>query len=246
KVISPGVAHHETIRTFHSARFMESPFATSCNFENNPLHETQLEIVEMLGGQILALNTVLDDQRNLAFVSFGDIIESHMAAVDFARGSCEVAMGRRWKTVVTTSAGYPLDKTYYQTVKGMVTPLGVLAEGGTLIIASECSEGIGSEEFRAAQARLCEMGPERFLQSLTSKTIADIDEWQTEMQLKPMRVGEIILYAPHLPADAQAITGVGQTDDITAAIAAAIARHGDPEIAVIPEGPYVIPFADAA
>ena len=25
KVIAPGVAHHETIRTFHSARFMEDP-----------------------------------------------------------------------------------------------------------------------------------------------------------------------------------------------------------------------------
>ncbi|MEM9140413.1 MAG: nickel-dependent lactate racemase [Pseudomonadota bacterium] len=242
KVIAPGVAHHETIRTFHSARFMEHPLATSCNLAGNPLHETQLEILERLSGPILALNTVLDDQRNLAFVSFGDIVESHMAAVDFARASCEVTVGRRFKTVVTSSAGYPLDKTYYQTVKGMVTPLGVLAEGGTLIIASECSEGLGSPEFRAAQERLVALGPDRFLETLTAKTLADIDEWQTEMQLKPMRTGQIRLFSPALAAD-HAVTGVGQTRDLTQAVADAIAQHGDPDIAVIPEGPYVVPFS---
>ena len=98
-------------------------------------------------------------------------------------------MGRHFKTVVTSSAGYPLDKTFYQTIKGMVTPLDILEPGGTLIIASECSEGFGSHEFREAQARLVELGPERFLATLTAKSLAEIDEWQTEMQLKAMRVG---------------------------------------------------------
>jgi len=244
KVIAPGVAHHKTIRTFHSARFMEHPAATSCNLVGNPLHETQLEIVEMLDGPILGLNTVLDDQRNLAFVTFGEVIESHMAAVDYARTSCEVETGRRYKTVVTSSAGYPLDKTYYQTVKGMVTPLGILEQGGTLIIASECSEGVGSDEFREAQEQLVKMGPERFLETLTAKSFAEIDEWQTEMQLKPMRVGEIQLYAPEL-GEGHDVTGVDRVDNLTDAIAAAIKKHGDADIAVIPEGPYVVPFADA-
>ena len=241
KVIAPGVAHHETIRTFHSARFMEHPAATSCNLAGNPLHETQLEIVGMLDGPVLALNTVLDDQRNLAYVTFGDILQSHMAAVDFARASCEVKTGRRFKTVVTSSAGYPLDKTYYQTVKGMVTPLGILEEGGTLIIASECSEGVGSPEFRAAQERLIDLGPDRFLETLTAKSFAEIDEWQTEMQLKPMRVGQIQLYAPGL-GDGHAVTGVDRVDNLGDAISAAIAKHRDADIAVIPEGPYVVPF----
>ncbi|MBT6728226.1 MAG: nickel-dependent lactate racemase, partial [Deltaproteobacteria bacterium] len=69
KVIAPGIAHHETIRTFHSARFMESPYAASCNLDKNPLHESQLEIVQMLGGKILAVNTILDEERNLIHVN---------------------------------------------------------------------------------------------------------------------------------------------------------------------------------
>ena len=245
KVIAPGVAHHETIRTFHSARFMESEFATSCNLVNNPLHDTQLEIVAMLEGPVLSLNTVLDDARNLVYVSFGEVIASHMAAVDFARQSCEVTIGQKFSTVLTSSAGYPLDKTYYQTVKGMVTPLDILADGGDLIIVSECSEGFGSAEFRAAQRRLVEMGPETFLQTLTEKTLADIDEWQTEMQLKPMRVGSIQLYAPGLDDSDRGDTGVEMIDSPADAVARSLAKHGNNQIAVIPEGPYVVPFAQA-
>ena len=49
KVVAPGVAGQETIRTFHSARFMEESFAVQCNLVGNPLHEEQLEIVRMLG-----------------------------------------------------------------------------------------------------------------------------------------------------------------------------------------------------
>lgn len=243
KVIAPGVAHHETIRTFHSARFMESEFATSCNLDNNPLHETQLEIIKMLNGPVLGLNTVLDEHRNLVFTSFGDIIESHLAAVDFARKSCEVAVGRKFKTIVTSCAGYPLDKTYYQTVKGMVTPLDILEPGGELIIVSECSEGFGSAEFRAAQDKLVAMGPKGFLTSIENKSLADIDEWQTEMQLKPMRIGKISLYSPGLDKKDQMSTGVQIVNDVPAAIADAITRQGDTDVAIIPEGPYVVPFA---
>ena len=245
KVIAPGVAHHSTIRTFHSARFMEDPAATSCNLVDNPLHEEQLEIVRMIGGDIYALNTVIDEHRNLVFTSYGEIIASHAAAVEFVRTATAIPVGRRFKTVVTSGAGYPLDKTYYQTVKGMVTPIDILEPGGDLIIVSDCSEGMGSPEFRASQERLVALGSDAFLETLLAKSFADIDEWQTEMQLKPMRVGRIALYAPQLSDEDHAATGVDQINDLTGEIASSIERHGEPNIAVIPEGPYLIPFFEA-
>ncbi|MFP3543788.1 nickel-dependent lactate racemase [Rhizobium sp. SIMBA_035] len=240
KVIAPGVAHHETIRTFHSARFMEDPLAVQCNLIGNPLHEEQLEIVRMLG-EVYALNTVLDEDRDLVCVTFGEIIASHQAAVDFVSGATQIPLDRKFSTVITSSAGYPLDKTYYQTIKGMVTPLDILKPGGTLIIASECSEGFGSPEFREAQARLVELGPDRFLATLTAKSLAEIDEWQTEMQLKPMRLGSVELYTTGLSGDDRTLTGVGMIDDIETAIARSISANGDADVAIIPEGPYVVP-----
>jgi lactate racemase len=245
KVVAPGIAHADTIRTFHSAAFMESPAAVSCNLTGNPLHEEQLEIVRMLG-DVMALNTVINEQRELVFVSYGDVIASHDAAVRFVQDWIQVPVPRRFKTVVTSAAGFPLDQTYYQTVKGMVTPLDILAPGGTLIVASDCSEGLGSKEFRASQRRLVEMGTEGFLRSILPKALADIDEWQTEMQLKPMRVGRVQLYTDGLPREDHPLTGVEVISDLDLAIRNAVAAGGEGTAAFIPEGPYVIPKYVAA
>ncbi len=240
KVIAPGIAHADTIRTFHSARFMEDPAAIQCNLAGNPLHEEQLEIVRMLG-EVYAVNTVIDEDRDLVHVNFGEVIASHLAAVGFVAESARVPVGRRFATIVTSAAGHPLDKTYYQTVKGMVTPLDILEPGGTLIVASACSEGFGSPEFRAAQQRLCSLGPDAFLKSLLVKELADVDEWQTEMQLKSLRAGRVQLFTTGLDPDERRLTGVETIASVDVALAAALARAGDPALAVIPEGPYVVP-----
>jgi lactate racemase len=245
KVIAPGVAHAETITTFHNSAFMAHPRAANCVLDGNPLHEEQLAIVGMLGGA-LALNTVIDDRRRLAFVNFGEIVASHLEAVAFARRYAQVAVPRRFHTVVTSAAGYPLDKTYYQTVKGMVGPLDILEPGGDLIVASACSEGMGSKHYVEAQRRLVDLGPDGFAASIERKPHADIDEWQTQMQLRPMRVGRVRLYTDGLDAIAAGLTGAERVHDLAGAVAESMARHRDPHVAFVPEGPYVVPVHEEA
>ena len=245
KVIAPGLAHAETITTFHNAKFMGDPLATSCNLRGNPLHEEQVELVGMVGGA-LALNTVINEDRNLSFINFGEILESHTEAVSFAGQYCQVAVPRKYQTVLTSSAGYPLDKTYYQTVKGMVAAMDILAPGGDLIVASEISEGMGSAEFVAAQQRLLSMGRDIFLDTLREQDHAKVDEWQTQMQLKPMAVGNVQLFSGGLdPAD-YPLTGVDVVHSIEEAIDNSVRRTGDTAVAVIPEGPYVVPVYHSA
>jgi nickel-dependent lactate racemase len=241
KVIAPGLAHAETITTLHSARFMADSRAANCNFEGNPLHEEQLEIVRMLGGA-WAVNTVIDEDRRLSFINFGEVVASHFEAVNFVRAYAEIPVPRRFHTVLTSAAGYPLDKTYYQTVKGMVGPVDLLDPGGRLIIVSECSEGLGSTEFVESQRRLAELGPDDFLKRILGRPQAAIDEWQTQMQLKPMRTGTVELFSEGLDASGHALTGVRRTESVEASILASVAESNDPAIAVIPEGPYLVPF----
>jgi nickel-dependent lactate racemase len=240
KVIAPGVAHAETITTFHNARFMSDQHAENCVLEGNPLHREQLEIVRMLG-RVLAVNVVIDEHRQTSFVNYGEVVESHLQAVEFIRGFAQVPVARRFKTVVTSAAGYPLDKTYYQTVKGMVAPIDILEPGGNLIVVSECSEGMGSTEYIDAQRRLLELGTEGFYQDISRKSHADIDEWQTQMQLKPMRVGGIHLYSTGLSGADRALTGVEMVDSVADTLTRCVQAAGDPHVAVIPEGPYVVP-----
>jgi len=245
KVIAPGVAHKDTITTFHSERFMSDPRAENCVLDGNPLHREQLAIVAMLG-RVLAVNTVIDEHRALSFVNYGEVVASHRAAVELAERYSLVPVSRRFRTVVTSAAGYPLDKTYYQTVKGMVAPLDILEPGGNLVVASECSEGLGTREYVDAQRRLIALGPEGFHDDIRPKRFADVDEWQTQMQLKPMRVGRVHLYSGALgPAD-QALTGVDIAASVEAAVEESVRASGDRAVAVIPEGPYVVPVYRAA
>ena len=100
---------------------------------------------------------------------------------------------------------------------------------------------MGSAEFAAAQARLVSQGPKEFLNGLEGKSQADIDEWQTEMQLKPMRLGRIFVHTQGLSPEECALTGLTMVPSLEKAILKWIEETGDNRVAVIPEGPYVIP-----
>jgi nickel-dependent lactate racemase len=243
KVIVPGVAHQETITRLHTATFLEAPSAANCVLEGNPLHDEQVEIVKRVGGA-LAVNIVIDEFRRPCFLNFGEIMQSHFAAIDFMKEYAEVTVPRRFRTVITSSAGYPLDKTYYQTVKGMVGAMDILEPGGDLFIVSECSEGMGSQDYVEAQKRLLALGSDKFLDELRPKQHAAVDEWQTEMQLKPMRIGTIRCYTQCLCAEDLQLTGVesfSELDGFHEAIRQSVEGSGDLSVAIIPEGPYVVP-----
>jgi lactate racemase len=240
KVIAPGVAHRDTITTLHNSRFMGDPRTENCVLEGNLLHREQLAIAARVG-RVLAVNTVIDEERRLSFVNFGEVLASHRDAVAFVERYAVVDVPRRFRTVVTSAAGYPLDKTYYQTVKGMVAPLDILEPGADLVIASECSEGMGSRAYVDAQKRLVGLGAEGFLSDIGQKPFADVDEWQTQMQLKTARRARVHLFAPALDAQARALTGVETIESVEAAVRESVSRTGDRSVAVIPEGPYVVP-----
>ena len=245
KVVAPGIAHADTIRTLHSARFLEHPLARECNLKGNPLHAEQLEILAMVrnqtGREIYALNTVIDEERRVAFVNFGEIESSHNAAIAFAVKYFVVPVQHKYDVVVTSAAGFPLDLTYYQTVKGMVTPLDILEEGATLIVASECAEGLGSDQFRASQRQLIAFGMNAFARRVEGKRLADVDEWETEMQLRAMRKARVQLFSEGLQDEDRNLTGVEMVDSLQAAVDEGIERSSQKRVAVIPEGPYVVP-----
>ncbi len=241
KVIVPGVAHRDTILALHAPPLMEHPRATSCVLDDNPLHREQLEIAAMVA-PVFGVSVVLDEERRGVFVSAGALVESHLQAVDVARRISEVRVGRKFHTILTSAGGFPLDKTYYQTIKAMVTPLDILEPGGTVVVVSECSEGVGSTGFRDAQALLVQLGPRGFVTKISSAEHPVIDQWQTEKLAQALCRAEIHLYAPAVPESDWGLLGVRRALDPMGALQEAVARSGDTAVAVIPEGPYVIPF----
>ncbi len=240
KVVIPGVAHEETIGNLHSTRMLVQEMVDNAIVEANPLHQAQIEGTRMVG-RIFAVNTVIDEERRLSYVTFGDLEESHLKAVAFARPYFEISMGRRFATVVTTSAGYPLDRNYYQTVKGMVGVTGITAPGADLFIASECSEGLGAPEFAVSQRRFIAEGAQAFLDATSKQSCAAVDEWETVMQIKAMKAATIHLYSDRLSPEDKALTGIDCVESLSEAVTGCLRKKGDRRVAIIPEGPYVIP-----
>jgi len=240
KVIVPGISHRDTIRALHSTRLLTRDGVANCMLDGNPVHEEQLRVVRMLG-RCFAVNTVIDEDRNLSFVNFGTIEESHAAAVDFARPYFEIPLERRFGTVITSSAGYPLDENYYQTVKGMVGVLEMIEPESDIFIVSECSGGLGTPEYAEAQARLVDMGVDRFLEEASQREYASVDEGETVMLTTAMRTARIHLFSECLTVKERGLTGVRTVDSLTGAIRGCVERKRDRRVAVIPGGPYVIP-----
>jgi outer membrane translocation and assembly module TamA len=59
--------------------------------------------------------------------------------------------------------------------------------------------------------------------------------------LKSMRAGHVQLFTTGLDPAERVLTGVETVTSMEDAVAAALAAAGDNDVAVIPEGPYVVP-----
>ena len=142
--------------------------------------------------------------------------------------------------VVTSAAGYPLDTTFYQAVKGIVGVLGILKDGGTIIIAAGCVDGIGSSEFEQLLRSTTDI--DVFLEWILQPGVFTIDQWEVEELIKALKKCQVYLYTDGLSDDEVRNCLVQPVSSIEAGIAEALRRHSnEATIAVIPRGPYVIP-----
>ncbi len=239
KVIAPGVCHERTIRRLHAPALLENSRASLGCLDGNPLHEAQLDILHGLG-PVYSVNVVQDEHRRLCFAHFGELEEGHGRAVAFFRKYGEVTVERPYTTVLTSAAGDPLDRTYYQTVKAMVGAMGAVKRGGRIFVASACGEGLGSVEYVEVQKRLVHDGVETFHRRMLARECAEIDEWQTQEQIRAVHWADVVLFAPGLDDEQAKCTGVDVVSDLAAALESWVDKCGDKRVAVVPEGPYVL------
>ena len=164
-----------------------------------------------------------------------------MAAVAFGRTFFEVPLDRPFRTVVTSASGYPLDQTYYQTIKSMVSVLGMIEPDSDVFIASECAAGLGTTEYRESQGRLVHRGIEGFLEDAMERESALIDEWESVMLTLALRKAKIHLFSEGLTEEEKGLTGVRIISELPRAVAECVKKKDDKRVALVPEGPYIVP-----
>lgn len=237
KLIAPGCAGEETIKALHSPRFIEDPLCREGVIEGNPLHEQLLAIAEMAGHDFM-LNVSLDAQGGITGIFAGDPLVAHPAGVAHVRGAVSAYVREPVDIAVTTSAGYPLDLTFYQAVKGMTAGASIVKKGGMLVLAAACTEGLGGEEFAAMAVGYATPGA--FLASLQDRPVR-IDQWQLEECARIAKDLDVVLVAEGIAAVDRDRLFVRSLPSVGAAVAEGIARYGlEASVAVIPKGPYTL------
>jgi nickel-dependent lactate racemase len=241
KMVAPGLAGLETVLELHSPARIADPRATFGVVEGNPVHDA-VRAIAAATGVTYAVDVLLDDRQRITHAFGGSILEEHAEACRTAR---EVAMQRveqPFDIVITTNSGYPLDRNLYQAVKGMAAAATVVAEGGTIICAAECRDGLPDE---GPYARLLNEAPsiEAAAQHVLDAERHIADGWQVQVQARVQSRARVLLHSSLPPTEVRA-AHLEPIGDVSEALTGLLASKPGARVCVLPEGPQTIPYLE--
>ena len=237
KLIVPGLAAQETIKVLHSPKFMRDPRAVEGSIEGNPLHAELLEIAGMARHDFL-VDVALSRDRCIAGVFAGHPLAAHRRGVEFVSKVMLERLDEPVDAVITSSAGYPLDLTFYQSIKGITAATHLVKPGGQILLLAACQEGAGAPEF----SRMLKECPsdEEFLKRLEGAPVI-VDQWQLEKLALATRQARVLFHVPGLPPEYHSSlwgASYGSASEAVASLTHALPPGA--RVAVIPDGPYVL------
>ena len=243
KLICPGIAALETVKVWHGPDFLEHPKADCGFLEGNPVHEENTRIARMAGCDFI-VNVTIDAERQITSLVAGDMEQAFLEGVKFIENVVKAEIDEHCDVVVTSSAGYPLDTTFYQAVKGLTGALPIVKQGGTIVLAASLSEGIGSPEFQKLFRENDSL--QTFMHRILGKDYFVMDQWQLEELAKVCRKAKVKIVSDGLPAETLKTLFVEAAPSVEQAVAESLAEYGpSARVAVIPKGPYVLPAVAA-
>ncbi len=238
KLVCPGIASAETILQFHAPHMIAHPQARTGNLRDNPVHLMSRTVATKASMDFMC-NVTLSEDRRITGVFSGAMDAAHNAGVEHvdrqSKVSCQPA-----DIVITSGAGFPLDATFYQSIKAMVGALPAVKPGGTIIVAASMSEGIGGREFAA----MCEsfVSREAFTETIFSAPSVTIDQWQLQKMTIALEKAQIMVVTEGVSPEFLRRCQLTPMPTLADALDAARKIHGNAAtITVIPEGPYVTP-----
>ena len=198
KLVAPGLAAQETIKVLHSPKFMRDARAVEGSIEDNPLHRELLEIARMARHDFM-LDVALARDRSIAGVFAGDPELAHRAGVEFVSQVLLQTLEEPVDAVITTSAGYPLDLTYYQCIKGVTAASHIVKPGGVDPAGRRLHRRRGRAGVRPHVAR--GYVRRRVSGHASQGAPVTVDQWQLEKLAMVTTRQRLHWYVPGLPAE---------------------------------------------
>ena len=241
KAVLPGVAGSRLVLENHSAPMLDDPRATWGVTAGNPVWEEMLEVALKTSPTFL-LNVTLNRGRAITGVYGGDLQTAHRAGAVAVGKTAMVPVDAPFDIVITSNSGYPLDLNVYQSVKGMSAALRIVREGGSIIVAAECWDGIPDHgEYR----RLLHMAdtPQGLLEMVMQPGFLEMDAWEVFVQAQIQIKADVYLKNSYLSEEEIRSVLLRPCHKIEETLAELLIRYGpDARICVLPDGPQTIPF----
>jgi len=240
KGIMPGIAGIETVKFFHNFQMVGSSGSTWLKLEGNPIQEMSREVAAMAPPHFM-VNVTLNGKKQITGFFCGDYRQAHLVGCEFCKSTGATPVPHRFDVVVTTNGGYPLDQNLYQCIKGMSAAMGITKQNGTIVMCSELSDGLPDHgNFKEiVRARTT---PNDLLAMIGAPGYSVYDQWAAQSQAMVLLHAKVLFHSM-LPDDVIRSVMLTPTRDPSAAVRDALAAAGpDATCAVLPFGPYVVPY----
>ena len=184
----------------------------------------------------------LNKEREITAVFAGDTLALAPRRLRVGRRATRCSRSRSRSTWWShTNSGYPLDLNVYQAIKGVSAANRVVREGGAIILAAECWDGIPSHgqygELLESTASLGEL-----LQKICAPGFAVPDQWQAQIQAQIQLRASVYLYSS-LDDDTVRRTHLEPCGPLAERFAALLRAAGpDATACILPQGPQTVPY----
>jgi nickel-dependent lactate racemase len=241
KAVLPALAGWESVFSNHGQPMIAHPGATWGVTEGNPIWEEMREVA-LRTQPTFSLMVTLNNQRQFTGIFAGDMLAAHRQGCAFVRENSMAGVDAPYDIVVTTNSGYPLDQNLYQAVKGISAANEIVREGGAIIMASACEDGLPDHGGYAKF--LSEAGsPQGVIDMLNQPDFSRHDQWSVQVQAKIQTHCEVYVYSDGLSDEQIAGALFTPCRNIEETVAELVRRYGpESRICVLPEGPLTIPY----
>jgi nickel-dependent lactate racemase len=245
KAVMPGMSSLTTILGNHNAAMIADPKSTWGITHGNPIWE-EIRQAAHLCGKIFLLNVTLNRDKQITGIFAGDIDRAHEQGCAYARKTAMRPVSEPFDIVITSNSGYPLDLNLYQSVKGMSAAAQVVRQGGAIIIAADCWDGIPDHGFYR-QLLQSVKDPRQLLETICQPGFLKQDQWQAQIQAQIQLKAEVYLYTKNLSAQQIGSALLKPCENIQLTLEQLMMRFGSQaRICILPEGPQTIPYINVS
>ncbi len=241
KAILPSLAGKESVFSNHSLEMVGNPKATWGVTAGNPIWEEMREVA-LRTEPTLLLNVALNSERQITGVFAGEMLAAHAQGCAFVKENAMVGVEDAYDIVITTNSGYPLDQNLYQSVKGMSAACQIVRQGGAIVIATACEDGL-PDHGRYAELLQQAGSPQGILDMISQPGFSVQDQWQVQIQAQIQLKADVFVYSENLTDEQIRKALFIPSRNVERTVHELQDRFGPSAgICAIPEGPQTIPY----